>query len=949
MLKIAFMYEKCSYMKLITMLLLIFTTTVRAQEFSSNPPFQNWKKIDTKNYEIIFPFELESEAQRVANTLEFTYPFVGKTLRASLPKTSLLLTNKGIIPNGYVRLAPRMSEWFSSPPQSSTVSPLLGTGEWYNVLASHEIRHAFQYEKLNKGFTMVMYILLGDLGRAIMTNIALPVWVFEGDAVVTETALSNSGRGRLPSYDMEIRALELAGVRYSYYKAWLGSYKDHYPDVYHLGYLMTSYIRRNFGANALSGAIDKSGKISFWPFAFTGALKSKTKSGANATYHKTMDELNKLWKAQLENLKFTDAKIINKRKNDDWVSYYYPQYDKDGSVYAIKHSQSLPSTLVRIDKSGIEKELEQISMLFPVMKGRGNLLCWNDIGWDIRWSARNYSEIMTYNVISGKSRRITDDSKYLAPNPSSDNSKIAVVQFSDARECNLVIIDAKSGKEIKKLPNPDNYLITSPSWSDDGTQLVYIKQKNKGKSLVVFDLNMLKENELIAEAWDNITDPVFWRDYVIYGSPYSGIDNIYAINTKNGERFQLTSRKLGAFNPVVSPDGKKLLFNDYSVKGYDIAEMELNPDNWIPIANVEKRDIKYYEPIIAQEQGKNVFADEDIPKDKYPVKNYFPILHIFNVHSWTYLPSTVEPSIQVISTDILGSTNLSAGLGYNANEKALGGNVSLNYGGFFPVLSIGAGYTGRSEYGGTYEQPELIDSWLETSGNFGLTLPFNLSKGVLLSSLDLSMTGEFLHITGRENGEWNGTLFPLEYKLNFTAYRKTAERDIKPKIGAALFASLTNTPFKADLDGTRVSGQARLFIPGFFKHHSLELSGCYEWQNPIGYKFGSYFLFPRGYTAEYFPYIYKASVDYTFPIFYPDLALGQLLYMKRFRGNLFLDLGEVRNKYGDFKASYKSFGGELMLDFQLFGWSFPFVTGVRYSYKPQVKTDKVDLIFNIGY
>ena len=74
-----------------------------------------------------------------------------------------------------------------------------------------------------------------------MSHFALPSWFWEGDAVITETLLSSSGRGRLPSFERGLRTLILSGGEYDYVTAMLGSYAEFVPD-YYVNWLLLLYV-----------------------------------------------------------------------------------------------------------------------------------------------------------------------------------------------------------------------------------------------------------------------------------------------------------------------------------------------------------------------------------------------------------------------------------------------------------------------------------------------------------------------------------------------------------------------------------------------------------------------------------------------------------------------------------------------------------------------------------
>ena len=264
----------------IPMVVLALSVMLVPMGICQHVPGIKWQKIDTPHFEIIFPEEIAHEGQRVANMMEHLYAPLGMTLGTDMKRTSwtVLLTNQGVIDNAEAVLAPRRSPWFS-PPDPSGYGPI----ECYNLYAVHEGRHMAQFDKMNQGLIRAAWILFGENGQFSMYGISIPWWFIEGDAVGIETALTRAGWGRMPAFNMEIRTLLLSGERYSYYKANFLSYKDWYPNEYHLGYLFTTHVRREYGADAWSRILDDACGFSLYTpvFAFSRALKkhgSLTKS-----------------------------------------------------------------------------------------------------------------------------------------------------------------------------------------------------------------------------------------------------------------------------------------------------------------------------------------------------------------------------------------------------------------------------------------------------------------------------------------------------------------------------------------------------------------------------------------------------------------------------------------------------------------------------------------------
>src|SRR5690606_41722379 len=65
--------------------------------------------------------------------------------------------------------------------------------------------HSFPTRRSSDLLTGNIHFPFEELGFAFF-GIALPTWFYEGDAVLTETLYSNGGRGRIPSWTINLRA-----------------------------------------------------------------------------------------------------------------------------------------------------------------------------------------------------------------------------------------------------------------------------------------------------------------------------------------------------------------------------------------------------------------------------------------------------------------------------------------------------------------------------------------------------------------------------------------------------------------------------------------------------------------------------------------------------------------------------------------------------------------------
>jgi Tol biopolymer transport system component len=880
-----------------------FATALWAQY----PPDTHWRKIETAHFQVVFPGEIESYAQHVANTLEALYTPLARTIDASPTRTTVILANQGVTRyvGGYVSLFPREAVFNTMPQQG-----FWGAGDWSSMLAARDGSYLVQIEKMNQGFGRLAKTLFGETGRAFAIQMTLPDWSINGQARVAETTLTPGGVGQFGSSETMTRALLMNNQHYSYMKAMHGSYKDETPDPAELGSFLVSHINRTSGPGAWDKILSDTAKNSWNPLALSMAMKHETGRSAATNYSETMSDLGERWKSQAEGIEFSQPRILTQTARSSFTGYYQPAFESDGSVLAQKSGlDTYPIEMVRIHPDGREERLFRMA---PAVNGsnrtsavNGKLVIDEYIP-DMRWR-RGYTEIVIRDVATGQTRRLTHRTRFMNPVLSPDGARIAVVEFLPDRRCSLVILDAANGGEIRRLPSPDNDMVYSPAWSEDGHRVAMVTQGGGGRALRVADIQTGGFQDAIAPAMDDIVNPVFFRDYVLYVSSYDGISNIYAVEVATGRRYRVTCAKYGANFPNVSADGSKLLYSDYTIAGYNLAELPLDPSSWTRIAAVPRTSFGY--------QGSFQGYRADAPVARYPVNRYSPSAHLFSVHSWGLTSGPPEVGAGLLSNDKMGLLDANASLIYDTNERTLGFRTSASYNRFFPVLDFAFAEQNRSVQFVNY-----TDNWTERTLYGGFHVPLNLSRGYYSTSVSLGAGVESVTLHGN-------SLLPLDYTFRFRRQRQSSPRDLAPAWAEAPWRGGVYTANVLSADG-------RFALPGLVRHHSVVLEGGYERQSGT-YYFSSQIQFPRGYQAVAGPDFTKFSANYTFPFLYPDLSIGQLAYIKRLSGNFFSDYGRVG------ELTYRSAGVELLFDLGVLHFPQTLRAGVRYAYLLDYRSSRV--------
>ncbi len=932
--------------------------------FAQDPPGIEWKQIQTDHYRIIFPVELTPEGNRVANAMEHIHGGISESLAGKHRKIPILLSNRGAVPNGFVTQAPWMSEWYNVP----LMRKEMGSTEWYRDLALHEGRHMVQTDFMNSGVNRFLGLVFGEGTQSLYTGFLVPSWYWEGDAVGIETNLTQSGRGRTSFFSRTSRGLLMAGQQFDYRQAFYGSYKEDYPGHYELGYFLTSHVKREFGKNAWQEIIRGTMR---WPFTInpvfplSRSMKKTTGLSLIQNYHDTFNDLEKFWSQQLDQVDESPAEIRSPATKIK-TSFLYPALTPKGEIIALKNGLGDVPTLVKI-VNGEEKELTKISSSANVFgfHTNGRQAVWSAYDPDKRWTKRSWANIRVFDIETGITRIITSKKRLYNPNISRDGKQITAVSFSATRQCQLVIIDSGTGEIMDRKEAPNGGLIMFPSWSEDGLEIVLTSQKFDGRAIYIYHTKNRQFETLKTESWMEVFKPVFYKNFVIYESPIQGIDNMVAIHRGDKREFQVTARKIGAYNPFVTYDNR-LLFNDYSFRGDAVALMALNPDQWLEIPSSRENPIQGpYGNLVAE----SIF-DKPFPNDSHQISDYKPSANIFNFHSRYIFDNEFNPTLGIQSDNILGTVSIGGELIFNQNEETKTTKIKGVYRSLYPILEFELGFGDRNVRYGPFTQwvENINDSvtfsvnekWHESVFDFGGTLPLkNQKMGIRTRYTYAKIGAKYTHRANtfyhynfskippkvrvkdkEEQKDRNGSTMPLYIESGMIIIDEKSPRDLGNS-GWQFYSYLGGAPFGGLRKGRQISMRIQHGRRGLGKHHFISSLFQYE-KNEGDYIFPAKVTFPYGYNWYMSDSIWRVKAKYRMPLLYPDWVLPfGVSYLKRIQAGVFVDKVSVKGQ-----ESMLAIGAGITFETGgFFDVKFPIPITINYYYHPNSGKSGIQLDF----
>jgi hypothetical protein len=901
------------------------------------------------------------------------YDYGSKTLNFSPRKISVVLHTRTVHSNGLVAWAPKRIELFTTPHQQ------IYSQDWLEQLAIHEFRHVVQMDKIQNDLPFILKLLLGEQAAAIVAGAYLPFWFLEGDAVVTETALSENGRGRLASFSIEYRA-QLAEIgKYKFDKAYLGSYKDFVPDHYKLGYWMVGKTREKYGPQIWSNVVSKIGEKPFSITPLNSVLKKETGLNSKQLYNQVFDELTNEWKTELNIRQPSNLATLSPRKKN-FTNYLYPAFYKDSFVVAYRTSIDDIGRFVLISPDKSERVIYTPGNIFDEsVSVKDQLIIWAERRPDVRWTHADRSAIIVYNIETRAKSEIPVENKVFSPAISPDLQSFAAVEVDPSNQFYLSVFDLKSGEVKVRFKTADNQYFFTPCWDAKGEKLYVVSLSAKGKSLAVYDLTTKEFRQLTKVTFANLKNLVFTGNQIIFSADFSGVDHLYSLNEETGKIFRIMEAKFGADYPSEINTKNQFLFSNYSAMGYKLSVAKLDESGNYPEVNDVNLPInELAEKISSHEIGIPDFSLEDslrVPSEKYSKAE-----NLFNFHSWApaYIDVDsyeIRPGFSLFSQNKLGTAETRLGYDYNTTEKNGKLNASFTYKGFFPELKaeLNYGKEAANYYSirNTVNQANVVIksdttiqryTWNEFSADFDVTLPLNFSKGKYSTALFPMVQYGFNQISlgsSAPAGAYSGNYHALMYRLYLYNLLHQSVQNLQPRWGQQFDFIFRQTPFIGNDLGTLAGVQTVFYFPGIGKNHGLKIyQGYQEKVFSQTHSFSNFIRMPRGIQGYQNNKMFSLSADYRMPIIYPDVSLGRLLYLKRVKTALFYDYAWLSVPVLDknrkivpnhHQLTLNSIGMELTSDVHFLRFFAPADLGIRSIYLPDSSDFRFELLFSVDF
>ena len=740
--------------------MLLLPSVAEAQFYvtGDDPGGLKWDYIDTDSYRIIYPRQSDSLAMIYASELE--------KYKIPVSRTTGYVTGEGdgkLMPvvmhayntsNGSVAWAPKRMDLFTIP-SAYNPEPM----PWTTMLAVHESRHITQMQFGMTGTMKPFNYVFGEMFNILVSLVYPGMYLIEGDAVVAETALTHSGRGRTADFlNYYMVAFDQGDLRS--FPRWLyGSQRYYAPNHYALGYMTLGGIRYIYDyPNIMDEAYHKSARNIFYiPPARKLAKKAGGVKKFSDVFSQVRDTMKGIWSAEIEKrAPFIVGEAVTAEPR--LYTSYKDNIASGSDIYSIKSGFLTTPVLVRIDSSGREHKVSRFASQTSVIRPSSSQgrIYWSETVPDERWSMKADSRIRYIEPSeSRRKRNLTDrDDLVFNPSPSEDGLKIAFVEYYPEGGSSLMVRSLDEDVDASVIAAPDSVQLLETAWIGEEIYVTGLSEGGYGIYNVSWNDHSWKT--VLSPQPVMIKDFNSYRDNLIFTCDRTGVNELYHLDPYTGDLIQKTSTRYGSSDFTYSTDGRWLYYSSQTLKGMQMFR--------ISVDSLQNRTVDFseiHEYVIADklsEQEKEIArksgfdkAVTDVDFNVSKPRRYSKLGHAFNIHSWAPVYVNVDNIMNMSFDHVWQAASLGvSGImqnGYSGHKDPYdpskwrhSGHASFTYSGLYPVIEASLDFNDRAarQYNVTgYQKDGRISVSLASKelpspnleGRISMYVPLNFSSG----------------------------------------------------------------------------------------------------------------------------------------------------------------------------------------------------------------------------
>lgn len=769
------------------LLTLCATFPCAAQFFltGDDPGRVRWSQVTTANYRLIFPRGMDSLAFVYGRSLEHYRSSVGQTIsylpgqytRGPLP---VVIHPFNTISNGSVAWAPRRMDLYTLP-DAYNPDPM----SWVRQLTIHEQRHVAQMQfGLSRGLRPFGWFF-GEMFNGLTCELYGGEDFLEGDAVVAETALTNSGRGRKADFLNYYMISFDNDIWRNWHKWRYGSQRWYSPDHYALGYMTIAGLRYNYNCPDYTGQLYTNAARRVWDMGWNSVTKRITGKNTRTVFDESAHTFYDIWKSERDAAAPympSEPVVKTPSRYTDYSSIAVIGED----IYALKKSLVRTRGLVKIDTLGKEKRLREAASYSSGLYTDGVELYWSESVSGPRWSLSNRSLIRSYDTSRKRAYSVTKKGNHYNPF-ASDSLIVSAVYFNTGGSA-VDVLDAASGKLRQRITAPDSLQIVECVLIAD--HIVSSAVSDNGTSLYMYDLS----NEEMG--WIELSDvlPKTLNDLrivpqnakkedcpaVMFTSDRNGVDELYHFYIGSNNLYRISNTRYGGTSWQYSPDGKWLYYSAHTLDGNLVYRTPTDSLNALVVSGPVHSDV-IADALSEQETlysgNYTAISEEEVQFSK--VSPYRKFLHLFNIHSWApvyfnvdnlmnfsydRIYQMVSPGIAAVSQNRLGTAVANFGYSAHKDPEVAGkwrhsGHVQFTYTGLFPAFEIGLDFNDRAAHTTMFRAHSQ-------DGKSGAISAYSFRRGPLLEG----HVSVYLPLSFSKGGWHSGFVPKFTYSLSNDSY-----------------------------------------------------------------------------------------------------------------------------------------------------------------------------------